>query len=607
MTNYTSALYQNIKIRAHQKKCFADFDDEKITYRQLQKSVQKLTSFFRSHNIEAGAKIIIMTRHDKHAITLFIAALLEGFTPIMLSAETKSNRVQAITDKISPQLIFIDEEFQAVDKVWLWLSEYFCVFILGQSNTSLLSKLLNKNDKSDQHYPNFLANYDLNEPACASQAEDIAFISLTSGTTSAPKSILTTHANLFEHLATITRVFDYNDQSRIFNNLSLAHNDGFVQGPLLALYSGALLFRPQAFSIQNMERLLNTIFSKRITHFITVPTILSLIERLTSNHDYFEGEDFRYLVSVAAKLDRNIWDRLQQRFGIKICNMYGLSETVAGGLFCGPDNDTFALGTVGKPIDMEAIIVNEEGHDCSVNEEGELLLKGKNVTPGYLDDPVATASLFAGDWLCTGDIARQNSEGFIEIVGRKKAIIMSGGFNIHPDEINEVLMLHPKVGDSATIGIPEPDWGELVVSAVESEVTVNEADLINHCRQYLEPMKVPKTIVALNKLPRGISGKVILSEVRKLIENVIKNSEKNNHKITHNDIIDLAASVFNVSPNIFSLNTPADKIPGWDSLGHLNLITATEQRFDVQFAMDEMMSVDSLQRLLDVVHKKIKT
>ncbi|NWF39538.1 AMP-binding protein [Mariprofundus sp. NF] len=601
--NYTGALYRDIKVRAKNNTLFADFNDEKLTYRQLLNSVQKLTSFFRTHELKQDSRIIIVTKHDKHAITILTAALLEGFSPILLSVEAKSKRLQAIAEKVSPQMIFVDDELQPALP---WLAEFLSVSILEESNRSLFAQLFGKKNRSVECYPSLLTDYGISEPACAARADDIAFISFTSGTTSEPKGILTTHANLFEHLETLTRVFGYTEQSRIFNNLSLAHNDGFVQGPLLALFSGALLYRPPAFTIQNLEERLNSLFSKRITHFITVPTILSLIDRLTSNNDYFEGEDFRCLISVAAKLDANLWERSQQRFGINICNIYGLSETVAGGLFCGPDKDSFALGTVGKPVDMDIRIVDEKGCDCSVNEEGELWLKGENVTPGYLDDPIATTSLFFNDWLCTGDMARQNPEGFIEIVGRKKAIIMSGGFNIHPDEINEVLMSHPQVADSATVGIADQDWGELVVSVVESDDDLDEANLIDHCRHFLEPIKVPKTIVTTNRLPRGVSGKVLLSEIRDLITDTIHKSDRNNTTIPHSDIVGLAASVFNASEKKLSLNSSSDQTPGWDSLGHLNLITATEQRYDIQFSMDEMMRVDSLQCLLEMVQNKLK-
>jgi len=601
--NYTSKLYQNIQLRAQQKSIFADFGNDKLTYRQLLHSVQKLNAFYQRYDIEQGARIIIVTRHDKHAITLFIASLFAGLSPMLLSVEAKSDRLQAIAEKASARIIFIDAEFQSA---WSWLHQYHCVYVVAQSNQSLLAKLLGNKKHSNEQYPALLDAFDVKDPACDTQAQEVAFISLTSGTTSVSKAIITTHRNLFTHLETITRVFGYNPQSRIFNNLSLAHVDGLVQGPLLALYSGALLFRPKSFTIQNLDGLLNTIFSKRITHFITVPTILSLIDRLTLNHDYFEGEDFQCLISVAAKLDQYLWERSQQRFGVKICNMYGLSETVTGGLFCGPDSDTFAVGTVGKPIDIEARIVHGDGSDCVVDEEGELWLRGDSVTPGYLDDPAATASVLTGGWLHTGDMVCQNAEGFIEIVGRKKAMINSGGYNIHPDEINEALMWHPNVTGAATVGISDPDWEELVVSAVETDGLVEEIDLIDHCRDYLEPIKVPKSIVLLQKLPRGISGKVTLSEVRILIENAVQSAARNNILIENSEIIEVAASVFNLHPETLSLKTPSDKIPGWDSLGHLNLITAIEQRFNVQFGVNEMMGIDSLQRLLGVVQVKMK-
>ena len=354
-----------------------------------------------------------------------------------------------------------------------------------------------------------------------------------------------------------------------------------------------------------MELLFNSIYKNRITHVITVPTVLSLADRLLRHKDYFSGEEFCHIISVASKLDPNLWQRLEDRFKVRICNMYGLSETVAGGVFCGPDDSTYALGTIGKPIDMEAKIVDANGADCATGTEGELWLKGKNVTPGYLDEPEATAALFAGDWLRTGDIARLRPDGRIEIVGRKKAVIISGGFNIHPDEVTEILLLHPDVNDAATIGIADRDWGELVVCAVESDKPLNEGLLINHCRAYLENNKVPKKIIQFEKLPRGISGKVKLQEIRSIIENDLIHPGKTVPKMDIADIVVLASSVFNTSREQVAPDRSPKETPGWDSLGHLNLIAAVEKEFNIQFTIEEMMRVDSLQRLYDIVVEKI--
>lgn len=600
----SSDLYRKIKSKAREKQIFVDFDDTTLTYRELLDTIQRLVFFFQSRGLTIGTRIILLTRHDNHAILLFVAALLEGLTPIILSADAKSDRVRAIAGRVLPGCIFIDSELK---DAWQWLERYCCIPITRDRRTrkGFLGKLFATHDNHSMQYPDLLRYCKKQEPSCSAKKDDIAYILFTSGTTSTPKGILTSHENVFEHLETLTRTFSYNSSKRIFNNMALAHADGLFQGPLLALFSGALLFRPQPFSVQDMELLFNTIYQKRITHFITVPTVLSLADRLLGHDDYFIGKDFGHIISVAAKLDPHLWQRLEKRFKVRICNMYGLSETVSGGVFCGPDDSTFAIGTIGKPIDMEARIVNDKSKDCLMGEEGELWLKGKNVIPGYLDEPEATAALFAGDWLRTGDIARLRSDGRIEIVGRIKAVIISGGFNIFPDEITEILRLHPDVDDAVTVGISDRDWGELVVCAVESEKTVDEGQLINHCRLYLENYKVPRRIIQFKKLPRGISGKARLQEIRISIEKDLIGAGNGEEKIDIAEIIALASVVFNSSVDRLGPDLPPQEIPGWDSLGHLNLIAAVEQKFKVQFAVEEMMRVDSLQSLHDILLAKV--
>lgn len=601
--NYTKVLYQKIKTRAVKKLIFAELRGSTLTYRQLLGDIERLITLFREHDLKTGSRVVIITRHDKEAMTLFIAALLEGLTPVILPPDTKSARAETIAKKVSTKMILMDEK---LFNRWSWVRQYNAVPVLPekQKPAALLGKFLRKSAEGASQYQGMVSDNKAVEPACASGPDDIAYILFSSGTTSDPKGILITHANLFTHLDTLVRIYNYGEKSRIFNNLSLAHADGMIQGPILTLFSGAFLFRPAPFTVQNLEAELNGVYSKRISHFITVPTVISLIDHLTTNDDYFECEDFNCIISVAAKLDKALWQRSEERFGVRICNIYGLTETVAGGVFCGPLDETFKIGTVGKAIDMEIKIVDTEGVELPSGRDGELWMKGANVTPGYFDDPEATSTLFSGPWLRTGDVARIDIDGFVEIVGRIKAIIMSGGFNIHPDEIDEVLMKHPSVASSATVGILDDDWGELVVSAVETTVPISEGELINHCRQYLEPIKVPKKIAILDTLPRGISGKVVLNKIREIFTNAESASIATSNGSDKIDIIGLAASVFKVEPDKLSLTSPAETVPGWDSLGHLELITAAEQKYAIEFGMNDMMSVNSLKRLLEIVQAK---
>lgn len=602
----TAQLYHTLTERAEKKETFADFDEQTITYRKLLHQIRKLTALFRERKVSSQDRILIISADEIQVSLLFLAALFDDLIPVVLAPDTKSVRAQAIVSRVQPVLIFVDHHYK---KNWPWLNTNPCIdltpsFTSGPKGS--VQRLLNTfTREATTYFPGLMDHLKPQDPRCSAKLNETAGIIFSSGTTSVPKGIITTHKALFFHLSTISKVFGYSRSSIIFNNLALAHVDGLYQGPMLALYSGARLYRPQQFAIHNLEFLLDQLYSKKVTHFITVPTILSLMDRLLKASDYFEDEAFETIISVAGKLDQNVWSRIQNRFKVPVCNMYGLTETVTGGLFCGPAPETFRLGTVGKPVDMEAKIIDDKGEACPPGQEGELLLKGENVFPGYLDSPEESAASFAGSWLRTGDIAVMDRDGFYSIVGRKKAVIVSGGFNIHPDEVTDVLSNYPDVIEAATTGAPDHDWGELVMSAYSSAVPLAEEELMAHCRNHLEAYKVPKRIIFLPTLPRTISGKVKLKELQTLICEAIAGINNPASRIRGEDILHIAADVFKTPVNTLAMDlTPADT-PGWDSLNHLNLIAAVEQQYAIQFNIQEMISVNSLHILLQLTREKV--
>lgn len=601
----SAQLYANLAAKAESKEIFADFHDRTVTYSELHLAVRQLAALFRKHQVPPRGKILIIGADNLQVSLLFLAALLDDLTPVILSPDSRAVRVQSIISRVNPNIIVVDEEFRSD---WPWLDDFPAVFLNASAprgSSAPLAALLKKfKHTTATFFPGLTAHLEPLEPRCSAQPEDMANIIFSSGTTSLPKGIVTTHGALFAHLATLSRVFGYSTGSTIFNNMALAHADGLIQGPLLALYSGARLYRPEQFAIHNLEFLLNQVYVKRVTHLITVPTILSLIERFLTATDYFEDENFETIISVAGKLDTHLWKTVQDRFKVKVCNIYGLTETVAGGLFCGPSSTTFRLGTVGKPIDMEAKIVAEDGSECEPGRAGELFLRGANVFPGYLDSPEADAEAFASDWLRTGDIAIKDGDGFYAIVGRKKAVIVSGGFNIHPDEVTEALSRHPDIAEAATTGMPDPDWGEIVMSAYCSPAPLAEQELMTHCRRYLEPHKVPKRIVHLPALPRTISGKVKIQDLQTMIRQILVEESPASARISLGDILQLASDVFKTPVDTLAADQPPSEIQGWDSLNHLNLITAAEKHYNLQFSVHEMMSVSSLARLLDIILEK---
>jgi long-chain acyl-CoA synthetase len=604
MKQYICDIYTKIEERAKSNQTFVEFEHDKLTYRSLLKFILRFNYYSKKKQIEKNSIFLIVSSNEKYVIQLLISSIILGYTPVILSADIKSKRLRGIIEKTNPVLIFIDQKI--LDSI-SWLEEFNYLLIPKERKTIIaVFKQIKLHPKSILNVLKATAKLYTKELFIKNN-KALAFISFTSGTTSQPKGVMTTYENLFEHLETIMKLFNYNESSKIFNNLVLAHNDGFVQGPLISLFSGATLYRPSAFTINNLETLLNSIYSRRITHLITVPTILSLIDKLTFNNDYFIGENFKNIISVADKIDSTLWSRLEKRFKIRICNIYGLTETVAGGLFCGPNDNNYLLGTVGKTIDIEAKIINHNNIECKNGEEGELLLKGNNITPGYYMDFIATNDLFNDGWLKTGDIASKDRDGFYKIMGRKKSVIISGGINIHPDEINEVLLNYKGVIGATTIGIDDLEWGELVVSAIESKNKLLEIDLFEHCRKHLEQIKVPKRIIVLDELPRGISRKVNLSEVKEIISKKLEPQRDKCIKGNCNkNILEVVSEVFKIPSNKLSLKDTNQSIKSWDSLGHLNLITTIEEKFNIKFSIDEMIKADSLKELSLIVNTKLK-
>lgn len=576
---------------------FTSFQDKDLSYRDLINGVKKTSSYFEKIGLTHKDIIVISSADDSILITTLFTALLNGITFVVFPTDIKARRAQPILNELNPNHIFIDHDIHCE---WDWFKKYQHTDIKSDGFNGILKRIFN-NKNTPAHFPAITQQLPPREPSLQGESNSIAFIAYSSGTTSAPKGIMLTYQNLFEHLLTLKNSFQYSSDSKIFNNLSLAHNDGLVQGPILSAYLGASLYRPEGFTVQNIEMLLNTIYRENISHFIAVPTIISLIDRLTTHNDYFESPSFKYFISVAAKLDNNLTTRIKNRFGITLSNIYGLTETVAGGIFSIAGTASYCFGTVGKPIDIEAKIVNEADQPSEV---GELLLKGNNIMQGYYKNPEASANVIRDGWLYTGDLASYSSDGFIQIVGRKKSVIMSGGYNIHSDEIDEALMAHPNVIASCTIGVEDVEWGEIVTSVIELSMDTDENELFLHCRNLLETYKVPKQIIVTDALPRGVSGKVSIPDLKAMVADIDTASPHVHQDLSESGIINMAASVFNLEPSELSLTTDYASLKEWDSLGHLDLIGYAENCFSIKLGIQDVLNINNLEDLLNVCLEK---
>jgi acyl-CoA synthetase (AMP-forming)/AMP-acid ligase II/acyl carrier protein len=592
-------FYETIKQCGNTKKIFADIHEKPLTYQNLLNAVRQTVTLLRTYNLQGNQRIMIVTKDDQSLLFLLLSAMLEGHCVILLAPDTKIAKLKNIVDLANPQLIFIDQINAEACR-----AELNCPIIAiddAKEKHAFINKILGKTKEKSGSYPALLQLLQQTEPNCAVKLDDFALIVFTSGSTASPKAVMLSYKNVFTHLATFKKVFSYNEQCVLFNSLPLYHMDGLIQGPMITLYCGATLIRPEKFCLQNLDLYFNKISAKKVSHVILVPSTLALLDRYAIHNDYFHTTFFQMLISTAAHLNADLWARLQARFKIKICNVYGLIETVTGGLFCGPDPARFAIGTVGAPVDMLARIIDETGQEQNDGEIGELLLQGDNVSSGYLGQ-TANNPVFKNGWLYTGDLARKNQQGLIEIIGRKKEVILSDGLTVHPEEINEILLKHPDVKDAATFGLEDQIWGEIIITAIEATGTLTETELHQFSYQYLEAEKVPKQIIFMHEIPRGPTGKPQLAILKKLAKE--KNSGISSFSfLSEAEVVALAAQVFNIPTTTLSMYSNPLNIIAWDSLGHIRLIEAAERKFQVHFHTHDITGITSLRDLYERTEK----
>ncbi len=343
--------------------------------------------------------------------------------------------------------------------------------------------------------------------------EDEAVIIYTSGTTGKPKGVLLTHGNLTANAEQIARWLALSESDRALMIMPLFHVNALMTTGLAALAAGGSIVLAPRFSA---SRHWEIIARHGVTYFGSVATMLSLL-----NHTYPEGipdgvdiSSLRFALCGSAPVPVEVIERFESLFGRPIIEGYGLSESTCRSTF--NPLDRRRAGSVGLPIGNEVKVF--DSNDCEVGpgEIGEIVLRGPNIMKGYYNNPRATAEAFRSGWFHTGDLGYKDEEGFFYIVDRKGDMIIRGGENIYPREIDEVLYRHPSIKDAATIGVPDTLYGEEVKSFVvlKDGVQATEQELMEFCRAYLADFKCPKRIEVLDEIPKGPTGKLLKRELQ---------------------------------------------------------------------------------------------
>ena len=341
-------------------------------------------------------------------------------------------------------------------------------------------------------------------------AEDLALIMYTSGTTGRSKGAMLSHSNVLATVTALQTAWGWHRDDTLLLCLPIFHVHGLVVGLHCALAAGATVLLREKFESNGT---LQEILGGEPTLFFAVPTIyVRLVEELRSLSSAAFSH-MRLFCSGSAPLAAETLTEFEQLTGHTILERYGMTET--GMNLSNPYAGKRVAGSVGTPLPGVTMrIVDDRRQDVKLGEEGELLVRGSNVFSGYWNAPDKTVASFSHDeqgqqWFHTGDIARQDPEnGHVTLLGRRHELIISGGFNIYPREIEELLTTIPGIVEAAVIGAPHPEWGEVPIAYIVCSGELDDGRLTQFCRQQLASFKVPKQFYRVAILPRNAMGKL---------------------------------------------------------------------------------------------------
>jgi malonyl-CoA/methylmalonyl-CoA synthetase len=433
------------------------------------------------------------TEKSVEALLLYLATLRAGMVYLPLNPAYRQAEMDYFLGDAQPAVVVCAPgDFQWLSRV-AFQKGVRHVFTLGTDRTGTL--LDRASFMSDQHRPEVIESTSL----CA--------ILYTSGTTGRSKGALLTHGNLLSNARTLIKHWAWQPTDVLLHALPIFHIHGLFVACHCALLSGSKLlwlgkFEPQAV----LQRL------PQATVFMGVPTMYGrLLAQPGLTRSTCGG--MRLFVSGSAPLLPSVFADFAQRTGHTILERYGMSET---GMLCSnpyrPEAGPRLAGSVGPALPgVEVRVVDDAGAPCPAEAVGHIQVRGPNVFMGYLGMPDKTAESFTDDdWFKTGDVGKVGSNNYVTIVGRARDLIITGGFNVYPAEIEDHLNQLPGVAESAVFGVPHPDFGEGVVAAVVPQpgAHLTEAGLIEHTKQRIANFKVPKRVFVLAELPRNAMGKV---------------------------------------------------------------------------------------------------
>lgn len=502
--------------RRYPSKTAFTFMDTSLTYAQVNEAANKVANGLRAKGILPGDKVALGCLNLPAFPIIYFGILKAGAVVVPLSVLLKKDEIEYHLTNSEAKAYFcftgtpelpMGEIGYAGFQAVATCEHFFMIMPAAGMPSSIegvetLGSLLNGRSSGFETYQ--------------SKADDTALIIYTSGTTGRPKGAELSHSNLLVNAIISSDLMDSNTEDVLLIVLPLFHIFGMTVLMNAGIYKGSTNILLPRFDAETVYGLMQR---HSVTIFAGVPTMYwGLLNYTNPEFDYEKiAGTLKICVSGGASLPVNVIENFEKRFNVPIIEGYGMSE--------GSPVVTFnqlklgrKAGSIGKPVwGVEVKLIDSDGTEVPVGEKGELLYRGHNVMKGYYKNPSETEKILKDGWLYSGDIGIKDEEGFFFIVDRTKDMIIRGGFNVYPREIEEVMIKHEAVSLVAVIGIPHEEMGEEVKAFVvlKEGQTIADIDLINWTKERVAAYKYPRYIEFLTALPMSATGKILKKELRK--------------------------------------------------------------------------------------------
>jgi acyl-CoA synthetase (AMP-forming)/AMP-acid ligase II len=472
--------------------------DLRLSYRALNERANQVANGFLAAGIKKGERVGLLLMNSAEFMESYFALAKIGAVVVPLNWRLVPDELEFILKDSETKRLIFDTDF--VDT---------CADLHARGDKTDVMQWLQVGEEP----AHFAESYDAfrkaarsDEPAPAAADDDMLYIMYTSGTTGLPKGVVHSHDTAIWAILTIAATTDYHEGDVYLGALPMFHV-GALTPLAVNVYAGATSVVMRAFEPTLAWELIER---EKITTGLAVPAMLNFMVQVGDYQNRFDFSSLRWIMTGAAPVPVSL-TKLYHELGIGLLQVYGLTESCGPACVMDSANALKYPDSTGKSFFLtEVKIVGEDGQECAPGEAGEVWVKGKHIMVEYWNRPDATAETLVDGWLRTGDVATMNEEGFVAIQDRIKDMIISGGENVYPAEIEGVLAQHPGIVEAAVIGQASEKWGESPLAiVVKSDESLTEAEVLEFCRGKLAGYKQPKAALFIEEIPRNPSGKIL--------------------------------------------------------------------------------------------------